>query len=274
MPNLMLAPALFFTALDSNGKAIAGAKIYTLSAGGVWPGDAIATYSDVAGAIPNPNPVICDAAGRCTMFCLPTSYKFLYCDDDGVVIRTIDNVIIPSSYDANVDITGTAGEALAARDVVYLSTGAGGTTAGRWYKADADVAATSSTDCMIGVAPEAIASGAAGSVRLQGRVTGYVGLTPGAFYFASATAGGITASAPANRRLIGQADLSSSLVVVPTNTEITAIRAGGIAIAGQGVGDFITAASATQFARSPVLRFNQPGNRLVLPVGADKWSVT
>src|SRR5574343_1045453 len=266
MPNLMLAPSLFFTALDSNGSTIAGAKIYTLSAGGTWPGDAIATYSDVAGVIPNPNPVVCDAAGRCTMFLLPTSYKFIFCDAAGAVIRTQDNVIAPSSYDANVDITGRAGEAIAARDVVYLADGSGGTTAGRWYKADADTAAASASAGMVGIAPEAIANGASGSIRLQGRVEGFTGLTPGAVYFASATAGQLTTVAPTNRRLIGVADLSSSLVIQPTNTEIVAIRAGGIAISGQGVGDFITAASATQFARSPVLRFSQPGNRLVLPV--------
>lgn len=273
MSNLMLAPALFFTALDTNGDAIAGAKIYTLSAGGVWPGDAIATYSDVGGTTPNANPVICDAAGRCTMFLLPTSYKFIYCDAADVVIRTIDNVLAPSSYDANVDIAGIAGEALAARDVVYLSDGSLGAS-GRWYKTDADDAAASSAAGMVGIVPSAIASGASGAIRLQGRVTGFVGLTPGSFYFASATAGGITATAPANRRLIGMADLSSSLVIRPTDTETVAVRAGGIAITGQGVGDFITAASATQFARSPVLRFNQSASRLVLPVGEDKWATS
>jgi len=274
MPNLMLAPSLFFTALDSNGNAISGAKIYTLSAGGVWPGDAIATYRDAAGWAPNANPVVCDAAGRCTMFLLPRSYKFLYCDASDVVLRTIDNVIAPSSYDANVDIAGIAGEAIAALDAVYLADNTTDMVDGRWYKTDADSTAFSSLAGMVGVAPEAIANGANGSIRLQGRVTGFVGLTPGASYFVSTVAGGITMTAPARRRFIGMADLSSSLVVQPTSAEITAIKAGGVAITGQGVGDFITAASATQLQRSPVLRFNQSGNRLVVPVGADKWSTT
>jgi hypothetical protein len=269
---LMVAPSPWFTALDSNGNTIAGARIYTLSAGGTWPANALPTYSDAAGTIPNPNPVICDAAGRCVMFWLPTSYKLIFANANDVVLRTQDNLIAPASWDANVDIEGIAGEAIAARDVVYLSAGAGGTTAGRWYRADADVLASSSEAGMVGLAPTAIASAATGAVRLQGRVTGFVGLSPGVAYYVSATVGAITSTAPTYRRLVGVADLSSSLVVQPTNVEIAAVRAGGLALVGQAAGDMLMATSATQFARSPIVRLSNAGNRLVIPVGADKYA--
>ncbi|MCX6550401.1 MAG: hypothetical protein NTY02_05225, partial [Acidobacteria bacterium] len=214
-----LSPSPYFTALDANGAPVAGALIYTLSAGGVWPGNALPTYQDAAGTSLNANPIVCDAAGRCVIRLLPASYKFLVCDAAGVTVKTIDNVIANSSFDANVDIEGIAGHALSVNDIVYLADGSGGTTAGRWYKTDADAEATSSNAGLVGIVPAAIASGVLGSIRLQGRVEGFVGLTPGAKYFISGTAGGITATAPPFRRLVGVADLSTSLVVQPTYTE-------------------------------------------------------
>lgn len=216
---LMLAPSPWFTALDANGAPIVGAKVYTLRAGGTWPGDALATFSDADGLVPNANPVVCDAAGRCRMRLQATPYKIIFADADGVTIRTEDNVIPPSAYDANVDIDGVAGEALSALDVVYLSEGVGGTTAGRWYKTDSDLAYASVDAGLVGVVPAAVSSAATGAVRLQGRLTGYIGLTPGAKYYVSATAGGITAVAPGNERLVGVADSSTSLVIQPTYTD-------------------------------------------------------
>lgn len=220
MANLMLAPSPWFTALDSNGAAISGAKIYTLAAGGTWPGDALATYTDAAGLVANTNPVVCDAAGRCAMFLLPSSYKLIYADAAGVTIRTQDNILAVSSFDANVDVSGIAGESIAARDAVYLADGTGSTTAGRWYRMDADYTYASNAAGLVGVAPAAIASGATGSIRLQGQSTGHVALTPGAAYYASTVAGALTSTPPTNRRYVGQADTSTTLVVQPTKTEI------------------------------------------------------
>ena len=38
----------------------------------------VATYTDVALTIPNGNPIVCDAAGRCVIFLSPgVSYKFV-----------------------------------------------------------------------------------------------------------------------------------------------------------------------------------------------------
>jgi hypothetical protein len=146
-----------------------------------------------------------------------TPYKFIIADANDVVIRTEDNVVPPSAYDANVDIEGVAGEALSARDVVYLSEGLGGKTAGRWYKADASVTYASSEAGLMGVVPLDVAASAAGAVRLQGRLDGYAALTPGSRYYVSAsTPGGITASAPTHERLIGASDLSTSLVIQAT----------------------------------------------------------
>jgi hypothetical protein len=60
-----------------------------------------------------------------------------------------------------------------------------------------------------------IANGAEGTFRLSGRMEGFSGLTPGADYYLSATAGAITATAPANARYVGRADSISSLIITP-----------------------------------------------------------
>jgi hypothetical protein len=247
--NLTPAPPPYQTVLDANGDAVSGAKIYTMSAGGVWPGNALATYADAAGSTLNPNPIVADAAGRYVAFWLPTAYKVLVTDASDVTIKTIDNLLALSGWDANVDIDGIAGENLSARDAVYLSDGTGGTTAGRWYKTDADAVASSSGAGAIGMASADIASGATGAIRLQGRLTGFVGLTPGADYFVSATAGGITTTAPSNRRFVGVSDLSTSLVIQPTNSETAALVAGAFSVTGQAQYDLLYASSASQWAR-------------------------
>src|SRR6185503_7835339 len=56
-------------------------------------------------------------------------------------------------------------------------------------------------------------SGSSGSIRLLGRVTALSALTPGTVYYASATAGALTSSAPANARAIGVADTSTSIIL-------------------------------------------------------------
>jgi len=181
------------------------------------------------------------------MFLPNGSYKFIFADADGVTIRTQDNIIAVSSWDANVDIPGIAGELLDALDAVYLADGSGGTTAGRWYKADATTAAQSSTAVLVAVVVDDVAAaGGSGTFRLQGRIAGFVGLTPGAEYYVSTTPGLLTDTAPTNHCFIGVADLSTSLVVQTANAESRAIITGGIAISGQLAQDLIIAASPTQ----------------------------
>lgn len=223
----------YFT--DANGNPLNGGKLCTYAAGTSTPQ---ATYSDVTLMTPNANPVILASNGRPTtgaIYLLATSYKFelrtagsspLECTT-GTVLWTLDNVSSIPTVSGNVDVTGTAGEAITAGDVVYLSDGSGALTAGRWYKADSDNTYSSSLAGVIGLAPSAISSGASGSIRLVGRVTGLSGLSAGTTYYVSATAGGLTSTAPTNRRLVGAADTTTSLVVGPDPTR-TVGTAGGL----------------------------------------------
>ena len=205
-----VVPWPVFHGFANDGTPLSGGKLYTYASGTVTDQ---ATYSDAGLTIANANPVVLDSAGRANIFLAAATYKFVLKTSADVTLWTIDGVAAASPFSANLDVPGTAGEALSEGNVVYLSTGAGGTTAGRWYKADADAAATSSAANAIGMVPTAMASGATGSIRLQGRITGLSGLTPGAPYYVSTTAGALTAVAPTFARFVGPADSATSIVV-------------------------------------------------------------
>jgi len=92
---------------------------------------------------------------------------------------------------APVDVTGTAGEALALRDAVYLASDA------KWYKVDAD---SSPVRCGrvrgFVTASGGISSGATGTIRILGEVSGFSGLTAWSDVWASTTAGSYTQTKP------------------------------------------------------------------------------
>ncbi|MDO8632354.1 MAG: hypothetical protein Q7R41_17870, partial [Phycisphaerales bacterium] len=128
-------------------------------------------------------------------------------------VWSVDNIgAVPASA-ANLDVLGTAGVAISAGQVVYLSDGSNALTAGQWYLADADFPYASS-GAITGIAPNAITSGVAGTVRLGGQATGLGAVTIGLTYFASNTAGALTATRPLNARAIGIADTTSSLILI------------------------------------------------------------
>jgi hypothetical protein len=133
-------------------------------------------------------------------------------DAGGAAIRTQDNVsAIPTSSN-NVDVIGVAGQPITAGQVVYLADGSvGGTVAGQWYKADSASTATSVFP-QIGIALANVAAGSSVSIRQQGQATGLSSLVVGSTYYVG-TAGALTATAPANRRVVGVADTTTSLVV-------------------------------------------------------------
>src|SRR5207237_10188556 len=128
----------------------------------------------------------------------------------GAPLVTADNSAATPASAANVDTTGTAGEASSAGQAVYLPDGSGGKVAGQWYKADS-ANAYSTTANEVGMAPSAISSSATGTIRLTGVVTG-LSLTVGAEYFVGST-GAITSTAPALRRHVGPSDTATSLVL-------------------------------------------------------------
>ena len=93
---------------------------------------------------------------------------------------------------APIDITVTAGEALAERDIVFVDA-----TAGTAKEIDVD-ASTPLVGVIRGIVNKAggIANGATGTVRISGEVTGFTGLTAWAPVYASTTAGGYTQTKP------------------------------------------------------------------------------
>jgi len=200
--------------LDNNGDPLSGGLLYTYEAGTTT---ALATCADSTNPCTNPNanPVVLDSAGRATVYLTSSSYKFVLQTSAGVTIWTQDQVSSVAPFNVDLDVTATAGVAIAAGEVAYLSDGSGSLTAGRWYLADADTAYSSITAGQVGMAQAAIASGSSGSIRLIGRITGLSGLTAGSKYYASATAGALTATAPTNALFVGTADSTTTLILSP-----------------------------------------------------------
>lgn len=217
--------------LDNNADPLSAGGLCVFRAGT----SALATtYTSSTGGVANANPVLFNSAGRATtggVFLTPgESYKFVLVDFDGVglpacvpnngvTIWTVDNVNATPSSSVNIDVPGTAGEAMTAGKVAYISDGSGGLIAGRWYLATS-LNAYSSTTPQIGFVVNDVAAAGAGSFRLVGRVTGLAGLATGSNYYI-ASSGGVTVAPPPLARLVGEADSSSSIVfgMPPVTTE-------------------------------------------------------
>jgi hypothetical protein len=199
---------------DNNGDPLAGGLLDVFLAG---TSTRTNTYSDAALSSANTNPVELDSAGRASIFLDALSYKFVLKTSAGAVIWTQDEVSGVPSFGSATDVQGTAGEDIAARDAVYLSDGTvgmgGAGTAGRWMRLNATTLDKSLRPFTVGVAPAAITSGATGVIRKSGLVTGFSGLTPGATYYAAASAGALTSSRPQFRRAVGVAVSSTVLFV-------------------------------------------------------------
>lgn len=202
--------------LDNNGNPCNACKLYTYTARTL---NAASTYADISGTT-NQNPVVMNSAGRpsnggnevAIYLAIGTSYKFILKTSAGAPIWSQDDIAAVPPSAVNLDIPGVAGESLTAGDAVYLSDGSGSKNAGQWYKADADFT-YASTLPEIGMVPTAIGSGATGSIRIMGSVTGLSSLSTSSEYFISATAGALTTTVPANRRHVGHADSTTTLVL-------------------------------------------------------------
>jgi hypothetical protein len=208
-----VTPSPYQVVMDDSGSPASGAKIYTYLAGTTT---AAATYTDSTMATPCANPIIADAAGRYVAFLAPgQSYKFVIQDATGAAIRTVDGISAVPASAANLDVLGTAGEALLLGDVAYLSDGSGGKTAGRWYKSQAGVAAYASSQPVVGMATANIASAVTGTIRVAGVATSVTTLVPGtAYYVSSATAGAVSITGTSTyARSLGVAVTTSSLLL-------------------------------------------------------------
>jgi hypothetical protein len=93
MASVLLSPVgngqQFF---DNNGVPLSGGLIYTYQAGSSTP---LTTYTTNNGTIPNTNPIILDAAGRCSneiWLQFGYSYKFVLQTAAGITLQTLDNL--------------------------------------------------------------------------------------------------------------------------------------------------------------------------------------
>jgi hypothetical protein len=216
-------PAPKYCAYDNNGDPLSGGLLEVFLAGTSTPAT---TYADVGLTTPNTNPIVLDAAGRATVFLAPGSYKFVQRTSlalGATIVWSQDNITSVAPFNVDLDVVGIAGEALPPGASVYLSTGAGGTTAGRFYLTDADDPLKSSAAFTVGMVPDGLNIGEAGNVRLLGQIQLAGPLTVGAAYFASTVAGQITTAPPTNSRFIGQANGIQSLII----GGVTAAAGGG-----------------------------------------------
>ncbi len=138
--------------------------------------------------------------------------------------------------------TSTAGEDLADRDVAYQdihNQRGGGAT--KWYKVDTDATGPVKISERIGIVLAAIASGATGLIQVRpGRIDGFTSLTAGVAVWASATAGAVTQTAPAEpssgtqcaSRLIGVAASTTEIDFQPYNATTFIGRNSALAVDG------------------------------------------
>ena len=110
-------------------------------------------------------------------------------------------------------ISLTAGETVAARDAVYVEPTLTPGTAGRVYKMDGDVLVKSTQAFFVGFVTTGVSAAANVAVQISGVVSGFSGLTTGAVYYASSTAGAITATKPVHPVPLGMAISATELMI-------------------------------------------------------------
>lgn len=251
-----------------DGLPCANCKLYTYAAGTT---DLLTTYSTNTGTA-NANPIVLDSTGRATIYLSASNYKFVLKTSADATLWTRDNIGAVPTTNVSLDVNGIAGEALSAGDVAYLSDASGscGATAGRWYKADADNTCSSTAAKFIGMVQLACTSGQTDcAVRVQGRITGLSSLTAGTEYYASATAGALTSTAPANARRIGVADSTTAVLIAPNpGNTIPSLTVTGNTTLGDAAADTVTVAGALANTSLRVLDTNA-SHALVVAPGSD-----
>ncbi len=117
-----------------------------------------------------------------------------------------------------VVITGTAGETVAAGNLVYLKS-----SDSRWWKTDADTASTVE-NVILGIAQGSGTAGntIGGGVLVKGIDSNQSGLSASTVYYASNTAGGLSSTVGTKEVTIGIATSTTAIVFAPRyNQEIT-----------------------------------------------------
>lgn len=224
---------------DNNGLPAAGYQLFCYEAGTTTK---LATYSDANLTIPNTNPIVLDAAGRATVFASAAAYKQVLApptdtDPPTVPLWTVDGIAGTPQSVNNLDLEGTAGEALTAGQVAYMSDGQGGLTAGHWYLTDSDHNYSSTDAPTRGIVTAGGVAGTTVSIRVQGRYVLGGSLSQGAVYYIDAVAGALsTSSTQENKCPFGQADSTTSIVFPIELTVSVALRTGIVTYAYSGAG--------------------------------------
>ena len=93
MPTVKLSPIFNDQVVDENGAPAAGWQLFTYAATSSTPQ---ATYTTVAGDVPQPNPIVFDALGFSTLgpiwLASGVLYKMVLTDANGVVKKTFDSI--------------------------------------------------------------------------------------------------------------------------------------------------------------------------------------
>lgn len=232
------APFVLQQYFNNSGDPAYPAGLCTFAAG---TSTLSSSYTTAAGTVANANPLLLDVAGRPSsngFFLVPgTSYKIILYDftnavapytcsvgmpGSGSAIWTQDNIAAVPSSSANIDITLAAGVSFTAGELAYISDGSGSLNAGQAYKADADFSYAGALP-FLAFAVNNTAAGANGAFRIAGTITGLTGLTTGQDYYASSTAGAITATQPLMARLVGRATSATTIQIQP-NPRSTPIK--------------------------------------------------
>ena len=157
---------------------------------------------------------------------------------------TVNTVITGSSIIGIVSsptgfaTTLVAGETLAARDAVYVEPTLTGGTAGRVYKMDADVLVKSTQSFFVGFATATALAAANVAVQVSGVVSGFSGLTAGAIYYASGTAGAVTLTKPLHPFPVGMAISATELMINTGNRRETEQSENASAVYGYVMGGY------------------------------------
>lgn len=223
-----MALTVFYTPrarlVNTTGQPMNGCKFRFYEAGTSTPLD---VFSDVDGQNSLGPVVTADSAGLFVeIFMLPQAYKVEFYTAADVLVWTADDFFPPAAAEAaNNDFTAIAGVAFSAGELAYISDGSGALNAGQAYKADADLEYASATPEM-GFVVSAVSIGETVTLRAAGVLSGLTGLTPGALYFVSASAGAINTTPGLFRRMVAQAKSTTELIVAtnpPVLGEVTSV---------------------------------------------------
>ena len=106
---------------DNNGHPLVGGKVFSFDAGTTIPAS---TYQDSTGTVANPNPVVLNSRGECSIWFGLTKIKLVLTDSVGTVIWSVDGLNGPDQATINAinaTLTGSGGSA----SIGFIQTGAG-----------------------------------------------------------------------------------------------------------------------------------------------------